>query len=545
MRVPGVIVKTLVAMALVLASTAAQAADPPKPVAILSVASIDRLMGDFGYLARLGGRPEVGGMMALAGGAFVQDLDRTKPLGLLITIENDEPKGVAFLPVPNLDKVLKLLRDRFNANTDDLGNGIKKLELGKGAFLKQQGEWLFVSDQPQHLAHLPADPVAMLDGLDKQYSVALRFYVQNVPQNLRDLATFQLHSQIDADARDLKLDDPDIDGPFFASNRQQLKQAINILFNQSDQLTLGWVVDSQGGRTYADLQATAVPGSPLAQWWSGFSENRSDLMGFVVDDGAATLQGAVHFSPERGERLRAVVDYLRHKALQGIQRDPNAPAAITDVVNGVLDIIDRTVQEGKSEIAASVVLGPKSFQFIAGLHVADGRALAAAFQKLYELAKQQPDVPEVKFFAEKHGDVDFHTLTIPIAERDADARRTLGEKLDVVVGTGPQSLYVALGEQGDQLLKAAIDKSAAMGEQPVPPIHIRVAAKPLVAFLASVAGADEKPAKMAEILSQSRGGDSILLTISPLDNGIGCRLQVDEAVLEVLGKTAQSSAKPR
>ncbi len=61
---------------------ATHAADPPRPVAVLSIASIDHLMGDFTYLTKLGGRSDVGGFIQMAGASFVQDLDRTKPLGV-------------------------------------------------------------------------------------------------------------------------------------------------------------------------------------------------------------------------------------------------------------------------------------------------------------------------------------------------------------------------------------------------------------------------------------------------------------------------------
>ncbi len=68
------------------------------------------------------------------------------------------------------------------------------------------------------------------------------------------------------------LDDPEIDGPFIESLRQELKESVNVLINQSDQITIGWAVDSQGGRMYVDLHATAVRGSALAQQWAGFAE---------------------------------------------------------------------------------------------------------------------------------------------------------------------------------------------------------------------------------------------------------------------------------
>jgi len=533
----------LVANLTLSAGAAARAAEPPKPVAVVSVASVDHVLNDLSYLSKLSGRPEVDGIVRMAGASFLQHFDRSKPLGLLITIEQDEPKGVAFLPVADLDKALTVVRDRFGATVDVLGNDVKKLALGKGVYLKQQGPWLFVSDQAQHLNNLPADPVAMLDGLEKQYSLAMRFYVQNVPSSLRDLVAFQLHSQLDADLKQAEFDDPEIDGPFMRSAHQELKKSIHVLLSESDQLTIGWAVDSHNGRVVADLQATAVAGSSLAQQLPGFAPGRSTFAGFIVDDAAATIQGVVRISPEIGQRMEGLISYVRAKAIKGIERDPAAPQALKDVVNGVLDIVDRTVKEGATEMAASVVLAPQSFRFVAGVHVADGRAMAEAFEKLYDLAKQQPDVPQVEFFADKHRDVDLHTMTIPISERDAEARRTLGDHLDVVMGTGPQSVYFALGDKGDELLRTAIDQSAQASETTVPPVHVRVAAKPLVAFLASLEGADDKPAKMAEILSQTRGGDSVQLTVSPLENGLTCRLQVDEAVLELLGKTAQAQKK--
>jgi hypothetical protein len=499
----------------------AGAADPSKPVAVLSIASVEHLMSDFAYLTNLVGRSDVGGFVQMAGMSFVQDLDRTKPLGVLITIEDDEPKGVGFLAVPDLKKALQVVREKFNADVDDLGDGIQKLNLGQGAYLKQQGEWVYFSDHPRHLKNLPLDPVAMLGGLDRQYSVALRLYVHNIPQNLRDLGLFQLHAKIDSDVRSAKLNDPEIDGPFLELLQDGLKSTANALVNESDQITLGWALDSQQGQTLLDFQATAVPGSALANQLSLLSNHRSILSGFLVGDAAATLQGGACVSPQSAEYLQAVLDYLRKKSLRGIDRDPNAPQAMKDIVTGVLDVIDRTVKEGKTEVGASVVLAPHSFQ------------------KLFELARQQPDVPDVKFYAEKHRDVDFHTLTVPISERDAETRKVLGDELDAVIGTGPQCLYFALGKASDKLLKQAIDRSVEAGEQTAPPMHLHVAVKPLTAFLSSLDPSAEKSQRMAEIMEAARGGDGISLTVSSLENGIGCRLQVDAGVLEMLGKSAQ------
>ncbi len=381
-RCPGWLLWIATAVVILLLPSPTEAADPPKPVAVLSIASVDHLMSDFAYLTNVAGRSDIAGYVQLVGMSFVQDLDRTKPLGVLITIEDDEPKGIGFLAVPNLDKALKVIQDKFSAEVDDLGDGIKKLELGQGVYLKQCGEWVYFSDHPRHLTNLPSDPVAMLDGLDKQYSVALRLFVQNIPQNLRDLSLFQLHSKIDADTKAATLKDPEIDGPFWSPVRNGLKESANALVNESDQITLGWAVDSQHGQTFIDFHATAVRGSVTGEPVERPVRQPIDPRRLRHRARRLPHSRAGHASRHgMPGYLQAVVDYLRKKSLQEIDQDPNAPAAMKEIVNSVLDVLDRTVKEGKTEIGASVVLAPKSFQFVAAVRVADGRALADAFQE--------------------------------------------------------------------------------------------------------------------------------------------------------------------
>ena len=39
----------------------------------------------------------------------------------------------------------------------------------------------------------------MLGGLDKEYGIAVRFFVRNIPQGMKDVADFALQTKIDAD----------------------------------------------------------------------------------------------------------------------------------------------------------------------------------------------------------------------------------------------------------------------------------------------------------------------------------------------------------
>ena len=230
---------------------------------------------------------------------------------------------------------------------------------------------------------------------------------------------------------------------------------------------------------------------------------------------------------------------MRTKAIQGIHDDPDTPEALEEIAGSVLDVVERTVREGKTDVGATLVLAPGSFKFVAGVRVADGHALVDAFQKLFELARHQGEVPEMSFYAGKHGDLDLHTLSFPIAESDREARKMLGENVDITVATGPESLFFALGKGGDSLLRTVVDKSLEIGDQKVPPIHLRVALKPVTSFLASIDNQNEQHRAMAELMERSTGGDAILLKVEPIKNGIGCRLEIEEGVLELAGKASR------
>ena len=64
---------------------------------------------------------------------------------------------------------------------------------------------------------------------------------------------------------------------------------------------------------------------------------------------------------------------------------------------------------------------------------------------MVEVARESQEddvVNQVTFNAGRHKDVDMHVLAVPLA--DAEARKVFGDELDVVVGTGKKSAFVAL-----------------------------------------------------------------------------------------------------
>ena len=70
----------------------------------------------------------------------------------------------------------------------------------------------------------------------------------------------------------------------------------------------------------------------------------------------------------------------------------------------------------------------------------------------------------------------------------------IGETLEVVVGIGKDSLYVAAGRDAMNKLKQAIESSAAEATTPVPPMQFSLSgALPLAKFFAAVGKEAERP----------------------------------------------------
>jgi hypothetical protein len=97
----AVAVLTLVAAPLRHAT--AQDAALAKPVAIVSLASPNKLMGDVTYLTRAAGAEDVGQLVVVMAGAAIQGLDKTKPAGVVITMDGPQPKPLGFVGVKDLN----------------------------------------------------------------------------------------------------------------------------------------------------------------------------------------------------------------------------------------------------------------------------------------------------------------------------------------------------------------------------------------------------------------------------------------------------------
>jgi hypothetical protein len=145
----------------------------------------------------------------------------------------------------------------------------------------------------------------------------------------------------------------------------------------------------------------------------------------------------------------------------------------------------------------------------------------------------------LKFNAAKHKDVDLHTFSVPIPDDEEQAQKVFGDALEVVVGTGAKSAYIAFGEESIDLLKEIIDDSASAAKEEVTPMELIISLAPILEFTASIE--DDPIVKMlAETIKKAAGKDHIRLSQRNIERGVAARLEVEEGVLQLIGAAAKA-----
>ena len=147
---------------------------------------------------------------------------------------------------------------------EELGGGVLKVAGNRPApmFIKEADGWAFVANRKEHLDDLPKDPVALLDGLDKKYTLALRVNIGNIPAGFREMAVSQLQQGLqDRVAQELNSEQAEAMRKLGGLAVKSISQ----LIQETDHLTLGWEVDKAGKKTYLDVNFTALEGTELAK----------------------------------------------------------------------------------------------------------------------------------------------------------------------------------------------------------------------------------------------------------------------------------------
>jgi hypothetical protein len=432
----------------------------------------------------------------------------------------------------------------MGVTVDDLGDGISQIKSpqGAGVFMKTVGSWALLSMAPTMFEGLPEDPATLFAPLVKEYDIAAKVMVKDLPEANRQQA-IELMSQ-GGQARFPNESDEDYAErqKGFEAQLAQMKEFINDL----DNVTVGLKIDNDKKNAFFDFAYTALPGTKLAKQIADNSKVTTNFAGFSKPEAAINVQFASATSGADVTQIQQMIDTARAKGTAAIEKtskiDDDSKAKAKEALEDFLAAFQKTLEGGVTDGGASLELGDNSMSLVAGAYVADSQKVLDGIKKYAEL--ETTELPKVELDAETVGDVKFHNVTYKIPAGDEKAKKLLSENGEMIVGVGKNAVYFAVGADPVAAVKAAIAASAKLPKKAIMPFEMTIGLKQALEFAKSVADEDKKALieNLAEAVdSADSGSDHVRLVGEPIKNGIRTRLELQEGVLKAIGRGASQA----
>jgi hypothetical protein len=137
-------------------------------------------------------------------------------------------------------------------------------------------------------------------------------------------------------------------------------------------------------------------------------------------------------------------------------------------------------------------------------------------------------------------------MSVPVPEEQEDARKMLGDKVDVAIGIGTDAVYVAIGRDNMDAINKAIDASKAEPNKEVAPFEVSISLGPIMETAAADGNAENQEIlqSISDMLSSTaQGRDHIRMTGKFIPNGLKYRIEAEEGVLRAIGKGVTEAQK--
>jgi hypothetical protein len=321
---------------------------------------------------------------------------------------------------------------------------------------------------------------------------------------------------------------------------KQSVQQLTMLVNDLDDLLIGWNVDAKSKTTYLDVDLTAQTGTKLAAQFAEVKSGKTNLAGLLLPNAAVTLNSVGALSDAQVSQAKSALAGLRKTASKGLESqglgEEEAKLA-SRLFGDLVDIVEKTIESKKTDVAASVVLEPGAVTIVAGAAIADGDKLAKVFQQLADEVKKNGELTQsIKLSDEKVEGVHLHNVVLPTLAQELTP--LFGDTVELSIGTAADKVVVAVGHNAAKTLKKAIGRLKKNAGKEVAPIEVALAVAPIAKFISE--NSDDSQVKttaamVAGMLESAGKKNHVTITVKPIAQGVRIRLELEEGLLKSIG----------
>jgi hypothetical protein len=536
----------LALLGLVAAPRAARAADDQAspPAVIAQARSLDSLVDDARYLAKLAGRPELADqylepVLKLKDGKNgVPGVDGTRPAGLYGTVSDNliESSVVVLVPVSDEAALLKSL-DEHGIKATKGKDGIYSFAM---PFLPVSGYLRFA----HRYAYLAAPDKSSITGdklptpdkvfTDKPGStVSGRFQISQVPDLVKQIALGQVELRLANVADEKREGESEAQAALRQEMIKSFSKQVAALLNEGGELALRLDVDRKADTVAGEIILTGQPKSGLQATIAELSPQPSRPAAVFSDRAALRGSARLPLSPELRQALgNAITADLRDALAK--EADPARKQLGEKFYRLLEPTLKNTPLDGAFELRGPTAAG--QYALVGGLRVADGTAIEQGVRDLVK-GLSDADRGKVHLDAETAGNVKIHRVDIQKDKRyDADARKTFGDN-PLYVAFDKEAAFLAVGDGGLEALKQALAAPA----KATPPLQLEMAMSRLAT--GAMARDPQAAAKAArEAFGPAGGNDTLRVSVTG-GKALTIRFELKAPVIKFLGTLPNDAAQ--
>ena len=173
-----------------------------------------------------------------------------------------------------------------------------------------------------------------------------------------------------------------------------------------------------------------------------------------------------------------------------------------------------------------------------------GNEAAQIVKDLAAKIENEPKAPRFKFDQATYKGVTMHLVEADVPESEDEARKVFGETLRVHIGTGPKSVYAAVGNNSEALLKELIDAGGSDKGASRPVGQLRFSLMPILEYAQSIESNDTLAA-MIDALSRAPDPGEMTVVQDSIANGQESRVTVGEGLLQAIGAAVRQAQQAK
>ena len=524
---------------------------PAYPVVTVSVASVDRIMDNIGYIFGEVERPEVMDLIGtgLANVRDLKGLDRTKPGGLMIFVSEGLvplPIPVGFIPVEDVGELTQTLQ-AIGSQLKAVPGEENRYELiprrGPTSFVNLQNGYAYIGQNEESVNRTFAAPEEFAGPLAARYDICASANLRKTPKSVRDLLllTVKNSAQASMQRRD---NEPEAVYNLRRSQAEGNLRFVEYLLKDGEELTLGLKVDQAQKHAAAELIVKATPNSEFAKELADGIAKPSYFAAAIDESVPLSVSLSVIVAKhDRQTFLNAfnLGEQESNRGLAGLPRD----TVVEDIpgqqaTKDLFDALRETIKDGHLDGFVQFFGEPgEKFVIAGGVKLMNAGAFGAGLSEVLEQASRTSGEVSVELGVDSYGEIVFHRLVgKQQSQRD---RRMFGENSALYFGTDKQALWFAVGgDDAIPTLRAAIDRVAAGND--AGPRRVELAPFQFVLNLTEWIHINQserdQPGRFASLALQAfeqDGSDILRADARPLKNGFRIRVQAENGFLRLLG----------